>query len=125
MAQSVTVAPRLSMPSGSYSLLPYALGILIVALVCGLAYVVLVPATGPALGIKDAGTAVAVAGICAVGIERVLEVFWTVVDELLHAWWPLNAIPNALTTLTGQMNASLGPIFDQARQEINDLQQSG
>src|SRR5215471_17197976 len=103
MAQSVTVAPRLSMPSGSYSLLPYALGILIVAVVCGLAYVALAPATGPALGIRGAGTAVAVAGICAVGIERVLEVLRTVIDELVHAWWPMNAIPNAVATLTGQM----------------------
>jgi hypothetical protein len=124
MAQSMTVTPKLLLPSGSYSLVPYAIGVLIVAVVCALAYLALVGASGPALGIKDAGTVIALAGICAVGIERVLEVFWTAVDELLHAWWPLNAIPNALTALTGQMNASFGPVFDQARKDIDAMQQS-
>ena len=104
---------------------PIVVGVVIVAL--GAVAVALMPvlSSSACSGLRMPGMTPGIIGACAVGIERVLEVFWTAVDNLVHAWWPLNAVPNRLNHLTDTMNLSLKTFQTNARSELAILQNAG
>ncbi|MGI8423106.1 MAG: hypothetical protein ACR2NO_03145 [Chloroflexota bacterium] len=66
-------------------------------------------------GFKDAASVLTFAGLVAVGIERLIEVLWTLVGQAKNAggWWPLSAVKTKATEVESQTNLMLTTIFDQ------------
>ncbi len=98
-------------------------GVLLIAAAFG---AVAIWATPSNQGIKDAASALALITATAVGIERVLEVFWNFVDTTGNSFWPLTAIDktinnvvNAITDATAGPIARLKVIADDAKDKLN------
>jgi hypothetical protein len=68
-------------------------------------------------GFADSKTVLAFATIVAVGIERLIELWWTLVSQAqrLGGWWPLSQIAGSVATLEEQTNKLLKPIFDDVK----------
>jgi hypothetical protein len=65
----------------------------------------------PNEGIKDATAALVLITAAAVGIERILEVFWTFVDTTQGTFWPLTAIDAKVTELANEItDDAKGPL---------------
>lgn len=66
-------------------------------------------------GFKDATSVLTFAGLVAVGIERLIEVLWTLVGQAKNAggWWPLSAVKTKATEVEAQTNLMLTTIFEQ------------
>ena len=62
----------------------------------------------------DGAAVLALVSIVAVGIERIIETFWTVATRLKHAWWPLDQVGLAIADQVAAMNNSVKPVFDEA-----------
>jgi hypothetical protein len=70
------------------------------------------------------GTAVlAIISLVALGIERIIETFWSFVTRAKHAWWPLNEIGSAVDTQVESMNAAVKPVFDEALAGLEQAQE--
>jgi hypothetical protein len=74
---------------------------------------------------KDAAAALTLTAAIAVGIERLLEGFWTVVGQLANTWWPLNVPARAIESLVGDMDTALQPLFQQADAVLKQLGATG
>ena len=59
------------------------------------------------IGFKDAATVLAVIGAASVGIERVIEGFWTVISLSFGPWWPPVAWSKRLQTALDELNATI------------------
>ena len=66
----------------------------------------------------DGAAVLAMVSLVAVGIERVIEAFWTLVARKNDAWWPLNQIGQAVSGQVDAMNAAMKPVFDTAITEL-------
>src|SRR5215216_3141306 len=56
---------------------------------------------------KDAATTLAFIGGAAMGIERVLEAFWTFMGGVVGTYWPLNVINKQVQTLVVDLDSAL------------------
>jgi ABC-type multidrug transport system fused ATPase/permease subunit len=72
--------------------------------------------TYPATALGSAAV-LSIAGATAVGIERIIEAFWTVIGLTKGTFWPVKQ----LNGLVGQLDASLDPFFTKARAEIETV----
>jgi hypothetical protein len=68
----------------------------------------------PNQGFGGAAEVLALISLVAVGIERVIELFWTVVARLKHTWWPINDIADAVDQLVSDTNGVAKPAFAAA-----------
>jgi ElaB/YqjD/DUF883 family membrane-anchored ribosome-binding protein len=67
-----------------------------------------------------AGGVLVLVAALAVGIERVLEFFWTAVDQFAASpFWPLNAPARALQNLANNLNPIVQPLVDQVNQILS------
>jgi hypothetical protein len=82
--------------------------------IAALTVLVAARATVPNQGFADAAEILALISLVAVGIERVIEVFWTVVSRLRSSWWPINEIADAVDQLVRDTNTVAQPAFDAA-----------
>jgi hypothetical protein len=80
---------------------------------------VLAGAVAPAAnaGLRDAAAVIAFAGLVAVGIERVIEGFWALVDrsKKLGGYWPLSEIVSYLDEVETQANSLAGGVLESAK----------
>jgi len=65
-------------------------------------------------GSTSSAAAIAVITAAAVGIERAIEVFWTVIGLLKDSWWPFGQFRKQLDTLVSQLDGVLKEYFDRA-----------
>ena len=81
-----------------------------------------VPGTPGAAGI-DGGAAsmLAMVSIVAVGIERSIEVFWSMIGSFKNGWWPLPKIADAVEDLANETNRVAQPAFDAAVAGLEEL----
>ena len=70
---------------------------------------------------KDAATTLAFIGGTAVGIERVLEAFWTFMGGVIGTYWPLNVINKQVQTLVVDLDGALKPFHEEALKKIEVL----
>jgi hypothetical protein len=67
-------------------------------------------------GILDGGAAsvLAMVSIVAVGIERMIEMFWSLMSSFKNGWWPLPEIAKAVDALAEETNQVARPAFAAA-----------
>jgi hypothetical protein len=70
---------------------------------------------------KDAATTLAFIGGAAMGIERVLEAFWTFMGGVVGTYWPLNVINKQVQTLVVDLDSALKPFHEEALKKIAAL----
>jgi hypothetical protein len=58
----------------------------------------------------------------AVGIERAIEVLWTVVGANGQPWWPFTAVGDRVKDLLHALNANLGPLRDKASGVVESME---
>jgi hypothetical protein len=83
------------------------LSVLITALIVG--FLPLAPT-----GRKEPGAAIALVGSIAVGIERVQELFWSLIDFNLGRGWPFGILSKPIKDLTAQVGSVLPGYLNQA-----------
>src|SRR5437016_5011487 len=73
---------------------------------------------------KDAASVLSFAGLVAVGIERTIEFFWTLLSQSkgIGGWWPLSEVQQQFATVETQTNEMLTPIFKQVREGLEAAQ---
>jgi len=74
---------------------------------------------------KDAAAVLSISTGIAVGIERVIEGFWTVAGQLASTWWPLSAPAKGIETLVGDLDTMLKPLYDQTDAVVRQLAATG
>ena len=70
---------------------------------------------------KDATTTLAFIGGAAVGIERVLEAFWTFMGGVAGTYWPINVINKQVQTMVVDLDSALKPFHEEALKKIAAL----
>ncbi|MFL5805228.1 MAG: hypothetical protein ACJ8CR_26240 [Roseiflexaceae bacterium] len=84
----------------------------------------LAPNTASASATADSASAAAVLAAItasAVGIERVLEIFWTAIGLTVGSFWPLTRVHQQMDDFVKNLNAKLEPVYQHAKAEINKL----
>lgn len=92
-----------------------------IAAVVGIAILALIVAqfsTAPNKGFADGAAVLAMISLVAVGIERSIEMIWSLVTTFKGAWWPLGEIAAAVDSLVRDTNAAVGPAFDSALEAL-------
>lgn len=70
-------------------------------------------------GFADEASVLAFAALVAVGIERILELTWTLLGQSrLGGWWPLKQLAEVFDTVEKESNALLGPLVAQAEEAL-------
>jgi hypothetical protein len=87
---------------------------LVAAVIVGLTLFVARFATVPNQGFADAAAVLAMVGLVAVGIERIIEAFWSLMSRAQSGWWPLDQIAAAVDSLVDETNAVATPAFAAA-----------
>lgn len=82
--------------------------------IAALSILVAARSAAPNQGFSGAAEVLALISLVAVGIERVIELFWTVVGRVKHGWWPINEIAEAVDQLVRDTNSVAQPAFDAA-----------
>lgn len=67
----------------------------------------------------DGAAVLAMISLVALGIERAIEGFWSIMARQKDAWWPLNEIGLAMNAQVNSMNLAVRPVFDTAVDELN------
>jgi len=75
-------------------------------------------------GFEDGAAVLAMVSLLALGIERVIEVFWTLMSSFKNGWWPLGALANAVNQVVDDTNAAVTPVFDTALDGLNDTRRA-
>jgi polyhydroxyalkanoate synthesis regulator phasin len=73
------------------------------------------------------GTAAALSMITAVavGIERIIEAFWTIIGMTKGAFWPLNLINEQVNGMVNSLDDKLHPVYEEAEKAMNELVERG
>jgi len=71
-------------------------------------------------GFKDSTSVIVVVTSVAVGIERLIEMFWIVLGQAnrFGGWWPLSQVVTAVATVEAQTNELLTPVFEQVQADL-------
>ena len=70
-------------------------------------------------GFADDAAVLAFASLVAIAIERMLELFWTIVGQSrLGGWWPLKQIGDVFATVETETNNLLDPILKDDREDL-------
>lgn len=81
-------------------------------------------ARAPNAGFANSATALAAITAATVGIERVLEVFWTAIGMTLGSFWPLTRVHELMQRFTARLDTELEPVYKQAKQAIGQVSQT-
>ncbi len=76
-------------------------------------------------GLRDAAAALTFIAAVSVGIERVLEGFWTYIGLTINSWWPLDVIGQDINTLASNLNDAVETFYQQLTQAVEDLSSAG
>jgi hypothetical protein len=76
------------------------------------------------VGFADDAAVLAFAALIAVGIERILELTWTLLGQSrLGGWWPLKQLAEVFDTVEKESNALLGPLVAQTQEALKAARQ--
>jgi hypothetical protein len=73
---------------------------------------------------QDSATTLAFIGGAAMGIERILEAFWTFIGGVAGTYWPLNVINKQVQTLVVDLDSALKPFHEEALKKIETLKKA-
>jgi hypothetical protein len=73
----------------------------------------------PNAAFTSSASALAVIAGVAVGVERVLEAFWTVAGQMKGWWWPLGKVGGLADKPTAALDAVVKPFLDKAMDEVS------
>ena len=79
-----------------------AVALSVVVVVLAAAVVLFAPK--PNEGFADGAAVLAVVSIAALGIERIIEGFWSIMASRLSGWWPLNTFKDAVDQQVDSVN---------------------
>jgi hypothetical protein len=77
-------------------------------------------APGSNQGVRDAASVLLLISGTAVGIERILEVFWDFIDTTRGSFWPLSAIDRRINQLVDGITADVSGPISQLKDILND-----
>ncbi len=93
----------------------------------GVALIALASVAAAVLGPKElavfesSAAALTLIGGAAVMIERVIEIFWTVMGGLVGTFWPLAPVTRQVRTFVAQLDESLKPFHETALTELQSI----
>ena len=76
-------------------------------------------------GFKDATAVITIITLTSVGIERVIEGFWTYIGLTKNSWWPFNAISQDISNMASDLDKVLIPFYQQLTQAVEDARSAG
>jgi hypothetical protein len=94
-------------------------GLVIVSIVAVLAAVIADAPSGEEYG--DAAAIIALITFTAVGIERSVEIFWTIVGSKAGQYWPLTQLSRQLKTLSEGLDARIEPLYRSVDEQLESL----
>ncbi len=71
-------------------------------------------------GFKDATAVITIVTLTSVGIERVIEGFWTYIGLTKNSWWPFNTISQNISNMVSDLDKVLTPFYQQLTQAVED-----
>jgi len=71
-------------------------------------------------GFKDATAVITIVTLTSVGIERVIEGFWTYIGLTKNSWWPFNAISQDISNMVSDFDKVLTPFYQQLTKAAED-----
>jgi hypothetical protein len=95
-----------------------------IVLVVGMVLVALF-SSSPTTGLRDAAAALTIIAAVSVGIERVLEGFWTYIGLTRNSWWPLNIVSQDINTMASNLDQVLEPFYQQLTKAVEDAKNAG
>lgn len=75
----------------------------------------------PNTGFKDAAAVLSIITVTAVGIERIIEIFWTAIGLLKNSWWPLNQIGSQLDNMLSGLDTYLTPFYTEVENKLQEM----
>ena len=75
-------------------------------------------------GVTSSAAALTVITAAAVGIERVLEAFWTYMGLTRGSWWPLGPVSEQLDGLISGLDNSFEPFYREAQSKMQNLRRA-
>ena len=70
--------------------------------------------------LNNTGAVLTFVTLASVGIERVLEGFWTFIGLTKGTFWPFNAFSQQITQLSSELNQTLTPFYQQLTQAVDE-----
>jgi hypothetical protein len=93
----------------------------LVALVLAISVALFAPT--PNAGFVDSAAVLATVTAGAIGIERALEAFWTIVGMSgLGSWWPLKPLGERLDTFVNRLDEDLDPLIKSAQEALGNTE---
>ena len=71
-------------------------------------------------GFKDATAVITIITLTSVGIERVIEGFWTYIGLTKNSWWPFNTISQNISNMVSDFDNVLKPFYQQLEKAVKD-----
>lgn len=90
-----------------------------------IAWIMSISFPGNNIGFKDSAAAIAFIDGAAIVIERIIELFWTIIGGIWGTYFPLNIVNNQVKTMVNELDSSLMPIYQQARNAVEELSKAG
>jgi hypothetical protein len=78
----------------------------------------------PIAGIASSTATITIISASAVGIERIIETFWTYIGLTRGSWWPLGPVREQLDQLLSGLDTSFEPFYEEAHTTMQTLQQA-
>ncbi len=69
----------------------------------------------------NTGVVFTLVSLTSVGIERVIEGFWSTIELYLGKYWPLNLVTQPLNDLVTRLNNTLDPGYEQLKAAVDNL----
>src|SRR5690242_889486 len=74
----------------------------------------------PNKGFSNAGAILTFITLASVGIERIIEGFWTFIGLTKGTFWPFSAFSEQISNLSTELNATLTPFYEQWKQVVDE-----
>jgi len=100
----------------------FLLGAIIVLAVAVAITIIFSPKSNTLL--KDTGAALTIITLGSVGIERIIEGFWTYIGLTSGAWWPLNAISQQISSMASDLDIILAPFYQQLTNGVEKVKEA-
>jgi len=71
-------------------------------------------------GFKDATAVITIVTLTSVGIERVIEGFWTYIGLTKNSWWPFNTISQNISNMVSDLDKVLTSFYQHLTQVVED-----
>lgn len=72
----------------------------------------------PNTGFAGSAAVLSMIAAVALGIERIIEAFWTIIGLTKGAFWPLNLINDQVNGMVEDLDDKLRPVYDEAEKAI-------